>query len=399
MPSDSYTDMPARRSRVIRGPGERNGHSASDASMRRDGIPSREPFTYDDEQFSLSSYRHPYEIPAPPSAYTGPPKSAKKLSVHWETPIVDQKKYAAADDAERGNIRRRPQGKRRAPSEERGIFTSLADNDGDNNWDDVDNVDLEIDDARDGAEFDDELYEQAVEPDDPIVTGKKKVWMEDYEDVEDQALREMSYHQRRKELSKVRIIYHQSSVLNRELFLLKLGKALMTFGAPSHRIEAHLKSAAHILLIEAEFIHVPGMIMCSILDKKEKTTETHFLRCGGRMALGRLHEVHQLYRAVVHDEMSAKKAGDRLSELLDMPPIRSGYQQVLLSFWLAALVCPLAFGGSFVDMWIAGAGAVFISGMRIGVIAKADKFYTHVFEYVAALALFFSRIRSLIILC
>lgn len=381
----SYTDMPIRRSRVIRDSWERNNRRASDSSANSDDTLVREPFTYDDETFDLSSYRHPYEIQPPPNAHTEPAKSAKVAkSVHWDLPIVDQKKYKDIDDAERGYIRHRSQRKRRAPSEEPGLFSSLAENDGDNNWDDLDDVELEVDDEREGAQFDDDLYEQAVEPDDPKVTGKKKVWMEDYEEVEDQALREMSYHQRRKELSKIKIVYHQSSVLNRELFLLKLGKALMTFGAPSHRIEAHLKSAAHVLLIEAEFIHIPGMIMCSILDKEEKKTETHFIRCGGRMALGRLHEVHQLYRAVVHDEMSAKKAGDRLSELLDSPPIRSGYEQVFLSFWLAALVCPLAFGGSFIDMWVAGAGAVFISGMRIGVIAKADKFYTHVFEYVVS---------------
>lgn len=154
----------------------------------------------------------------------------------------------------------------------------------------------------------------------------------------------------------------------------------MTFGAPSHRIEAQLISAAHILEIEAEFIHVPGLIMCSFVDKEEKTSETHFIRCTGRMALGRLHEVHQLYRAVVHDELSAKKAGDRLDELLAAPPIYGSFIQIILAFWIAALICPLAFGGSFVDMWVAGACAVFLSAMRIGVVSRAKKWYAHVFE-------------------
>ncbi|KIP07562.1 hypothetical protein PHLGIDRAFT_70899 [Phlebiopsis gigantea 11061_1 CR5-6] len=157
----------------------------------------------------------------------------------------------------------------------------------------------------------------------------------------------------------------------------------MTFGAPSHRIEAQLISAAHILDIEAEFVHVPNLIMCSFIDKEEKTSETHFIRCGGRMALGRLHEVHQLYRAVVHDELSAKKASDRLDELLTAPPIYGPFIQCSINFWIAALICPLAFGGSIVDMWIAGAGAVFLSALRIGVVSRAKKWYAHVFEYVA----------------
>ena len=160
----------------------------------------------------------------------------------------------------------------------------------------------------------------------------------------------------------------------------------MTFGAPSHRIEAQLISAAHILDIEAEFVHVPNLIMCSFIDKEEKTSETHFIRCGGRMALGRLHEVHQLYRAVVHDELSAKKAGDRLDELLTAKPIYGPFIQCSINFWIAALICPLAFGGSIVDMWIAGAGAVFLSALRIGVVSRAKKWYAHVFEYVGFIA-------------
>ncbi len=169
--------------------------------------------------------------------------------------------------------------------------------------------------------------------------------------------------------------------MNREQFLLKLGKALMTFGAPSHRIESQLLAAARILELQAEFIHVPGLIMCSFTDKESKSSETHFIKCGGRVTLGRLHEVHQIYRAVVHDELSAKRAGDMLGELLVAKPIYSALKQCILAFWIAALICPLAFGGSFIDMWVAGAGAIFLSFMRVGVISKGKQFYANVFEY------------------
>lgn len=154
----------------------------------------------------------------------------------------------------------------------------------------------------------------------------------------------------------------------------------MTFGAPSHRIESQLLSAARILEMKAEFIHVPGLIMCSFINEEEKTSETHFIRCKGRMALGRLHEVHSIYRGVVHDELSAKKGGQQLDALLEAPPIYGALLQCILSFWIATLICPLAFGGSIVDMWLAGAFAVFLSIMRNGVIAKAKAWYAHVFE-------------------
>ena len=154
----------------------------------------------------------------------------------------------------------------------------------------------------------------------------------------------------------------------------------MTFGAPSHRIEAQLLSAARILELKAEFIHVPGLIMCSFVNEDEKSSETHFIRCTGRMALGRLHEVHQIYRGVVHDELSAKRAGQQLDALLEARPIYGSVTQLILSFWIATLICPMAFGGSLVDMWLAGTFAVFLAIMRNGVIAKAKAWYTHVFE-------------------
>lgn len=170
------------------------------------------------------------------------------------------------------------------------------------------------------------------------------------------------------------------AVVNREKFLMKLGKALMTFGAPSHRIEAQLLATARILELEAEFVHVPGLIMCSFTDKETKTSETHFIKCGGRVTLGRLHEVHQIYRQVVHDEISARKASEKLDALLAAKPIYGPLKQVCLAFWIAALICPLAFGGSFIDMWIAGLGAMFLSIMRVGVISKAKQLYANVFE-------------------
>ncbi len=161
---------------------------------------------------------------------------------------------------------------------------------------------------------------------------------------------------------------------------MKLGKALMSFGAPSHRIEAQLLAAARILELEAEFVHVPGLIMYSFIDKETKSSETHFVKCGGRVTLGRLHEVHQIYRQVVHDEISARKASEKLDALLAAKAIYTPLQQILLAFCIAALICPLAFGGSFIDMWVAGLGAMFLSVMRVGVISKAKQLYANVFE-------------------
>ena len=160
---------------------------------------------------------------------------------------------------------------------------------------------------------------------------------------------------------------------------MKLARALMMFGAPSHRIESQLVAAARILEVDAEFIHLPNTFLLSFADPETCTSETHFIKCSGRLALGNLKMVHQIYRQVVHDELSAKKAGDCLDALLSSEPIYGVWTRCAINFWLSALICPLAFGGSFVDMFIAGFGALVLSSLQLTVVVKS-KLYANVFE-------------------
>ncbi|KAH9947233.1 DUF1212-domain-containing protein [Amylocystis lapponica] len=241
-------------------------------------------------------------------------------------------------------------------------------------------------------------YSQVLDPDDPRVTGAHIKNLDDPEDIEKQCLRQMSYKQRRKVRQRIKIEFNITSVLNRQMFLMRLAKALMTFGAPSHRIESQLLSAARILEVDAEFIHIPGVIICSFGDQDTKTSETHFVKCAGRLSLGSLHNVHQIYRTVVHDEISAKKATEQLNDLLDAKPLYGPLVRTTLAFFISALICPLAFGGSFLDMWISGIGSTVLCIMQIGVASKSQ-LYANVFEititiFISFLARGLSSIRS-----
>lgn len=131
--------------------------------------------------------------------------------------------------------------------------------------------------------------------------------------------------------------------------------------------------------MDAEFIHIPGVIICSFGDQDTKTSETHFVKCAGRLSLGSLHAVHQIYRAVVHDEISANKATEELNALLDAKPLYGRPLRIMLAFFISALICPLAFGGSFLDMWISGLGSAVLCIMQIGVASKSQ-LYANVFE-------------------
>jgi uncharacterized membrane protein YjjP (DUF1212 family) len=168
----------------------------------------------------------------------------------------------------------------------------------------------------------------------------------------------------------------------RRSFILVLSKALLQFQAPSHRVENQLSAAARVLDVPAEFLHLPSLVIVSFgsldgekgaptMDKQrrfsngsktfksaiatavlgkskgkedagddqdnqgeskyeEGGSETHgatfgirvhIIKSGGRLELGKLHELHQIYRKVVHDEMSAQDARIKLLKLMKQPPI------------------------------------------------------------------------------
>ncbi|KAH9943389.1 DUF1212-domain-containing protein [Epithele typhae] len=205
----------------------------------------------------------------------------------------------------------------------------------------------------------------ALDPDDPRVTGVRKNQLDDPEDLEKAAMKHMTYRARRKLRARIRIEFNITSIANRHQFLMRLAKALMTFGAPSHRIEAQLTSAARILEVEAEFIHIPRVIICRFGDLGTKTTEVHFIKCDGRLSLGSLHEVHQIYR---HRSPGTVK----LEALMTAKPLYKWQILCALAFVQSALICPLAFGGSLADMWVAGLAASFLSVMQNRLAAKSQ---------------------------
>ena len=66
---------------------------------------------------------------------------------------------------------------------------------------------------------------------------------------------------------------------------------------------------------------------------------------------------------------------------MEAKPLYGSLIRCTLAFCLSGLICVLAFGGSFVDMWIAGIGASFLCLMQICVATKSQ-LYANVFEYV-----------------
>lgn len=153
----------------------------------------------------------------------------------------------------------------------------------------------------------------------------------------------------------------------------------MKFGSPSHRLESQLKATALVLDLNAEFVHMPNIVIASFGDEDTKTSQTHFIKVGGSLQLGRLHSVHTIYRQVVHDEIGVEEATNQLNQLIKSRPLFGPIPMTLLSSICTALICPLAFGGSVVDTAISAGEGALLAYLQYGV-ADKNAFYSNVFE-------------------
>ncbi|KAI3622099.1 hypothetical protein WG66_015127 [Moniliophthora roreri] len=190
------------------------------------------------------------------------------------------------------------------------------------------------------------------------------------------------------------IVQNVEDVTQRRKFLLKLAKALLTFGAPSHRVQSQLSAASRILGADAEFVHLPNIIIASFRTGNNSPSRTYFVRVTGRVALTSLHQVHQIYKDVLHDRMGAETGTQELRRLLREHPIYPLYARCILAFFSASVICTLSFGGSFYDMWISGACACVLQYLGLSA-ANKSALYANVYEVsVSIIVAFVARALS-----
>jgi uncharacterized membrane protein YjjP (DUF1212 family) len=184
------------------------------------------------------------------------------------------------------------------------------------------------------------------------------------------------------------ITANTAHVMHRQKFILKLAKALMLFGAPSHRIESQLNATANVLEVDAQFIHFPGLVIASFGDVDKHTSETHFVKSKSDLALGPLHDVHIVYRRVVHDEIGVEEGTEELNRLLRAEACWSEWSRIGFAAIRCWLMAPMSFGGSFIDAFVAAAFGAMLTFLQLRVTRK-NAMYSNVFEISTAIMISF----------
>ncbi|CAG7963070.1 unnamed protein product [Penicillium olsonii] len=181
----------------------------------------------------------------------------------------------------------------------------------------------------------------------------------------------------------VHITVHIAELLCRQRYLIRLCRALMKFGAPTHRLEEYMRMTARVIQIDGQFLYIPGCMIISFDDASTHTTEVKVVRSTQGIDLGKLADVHEIYKEVIHDVIGVEEAVTRLDEVMRKP---SKFHILFLIFahgCASASVGPFAFNARPVDMPIA-----FLLGCLLGVLqlilSPKSSLYSNVFEISAA---------------
>lgn len=181
----------------------------------------------------------------------------------------------------------------------------------------------------------------------------------------------------------IRVTVHIAEIIARQRYIMQLCRALMRYGAPTHRLEEYMQMTARVLEVSGQFLYLPGCMIMSFDDPTTRTAEVKLVRMVQGVDLGRLADTHNVYKNVVHDLIGVEEATHELDEIMQRKPRFNKWILVLMYGLASSTVGPFAFQARPIDMPI-----IFCLGCIVGlmqhVLAPRSTLYSNVFEVTAA---------------
>lgn len=182
----------------------------------------------------------------------------------------------------------------------------------------------------------------------------------------------------------IRITINIAETLSRQKYIIKMCKALMMYGAPTHRLEEYLTMTARVLEIDGQFLYLPGCMIISFDDKQTHTTEVKIVRTSQGIDLGKLKDIHEIYKSVLHDVYGVDEAIDKISVIMAARDKFHRWVRVLIFGLASAAVAPFAFGGRWIDLPFCFALGMMVGWLQI-IVAPKSALYNNLFEISATI--------------
>ncbi|EEY20314.1 pheromone-regulated membrane protein [Verticillium alfalfae VaMs.102] len=171
-------------------------------------------------------------------------------------------------------------------------------------------------------------------------------------------------------------------------YIIKLCRALMLFGAPTHRLEEYLSTTANILEIDGQFLYLPGCMIISFDDRSTHTTEVRIVRSTQGIDLGRLKDTHHIYKEVIHDVIGAEAGSIKLDDLMKAKDKFHAWLRVLVFGLTSATAAPFSFSARLIDLPLAFCFGCLVGTLQL-IVAPMSMLYSNVLEVSATVLVSF----------
>ncbi|HEX4910092.1 MAG TPA: threonine/serine exporter family protein [Permianibacter sp.] len=163
-------------------------------------------------------------------------------------------------------------------------------------------------------------------------------------------------------------------------FVLRLAKALHTYGTPAYELERVINDVAKKLGFGLECFSLPTMITLSLFEADRNSTFVIRVTPGD-INLEKLTRSHDIAERVSHGEIDVALAAKELAAITSAPP-RWGTLAVILSFGLVSSGVARVFGGDWAEML-----SSLLIGLLVGALAiwtSRSLILTYMFPTIAA---------------
>ncbi|KAI1317284.1 hypothetical protein EDD11_008772 [Mortierella claussenii] len=177
---------------------------------------------------------------------------------------------------------------------------------------------------------------------------------------------------------KMRITFAVADILQRQDYVLRLARAMIRYGAPSHRLEDAIDHTARTLELNLQCVYMPNVMIVAFTDYETHTSETHLLKASAGLDMYKFAQVHQVLKMVTHSSMPVEEAIMKLDAINTEKDLWPRWVNIL-SYALASFcTAPMFFKGNWVD-----AGVSFLIGGLVGLmnwLSEKVPSYSHICE-------------------
>ncbi|KAH8923061.1 DUF1212-domain-containing protein [Atractiella rhizophila] len=182
---------------------------------------------------------------------------------------------------------------------------------------------------------------------------------------------------------------HVAAILQRQDFILKLARALMMFGAPTHRLENQIQATAQVLDIKCQVIYLYNFMIISFQDEEAHVSETRIIKQNSALDLGKLTQISLLHYEVCHDEIGVDEASLEISRLMQAKPIYGTWTSILIGGLCSVMIAVPSFNASFIDLLVSfPLGCLLVASQSL--IAAKSQVLSSIFEIVIAAVISFT---------